>query len=167
MQFSGDSKPCQQWNGPYVEQNVMTHKTLEWNGFHFVVRCWGWVTSALASKWARALQGGVLSSLPALCSLGNIFPLQHFYLCQLPCWMLRDIGSVWTWAWSPGSAFLVMPVFLASGIYPQKTPGPKTKQRVVVPQKDDSGVKAMFKQHRIFHIQTGLRNCRKLFFFLW
>lgn len=27
-QFSGDSKPCQPWNGPYVECNVMTHKTI-------------------------------------------------------------------------------------------------------------------------------------------
>lgn len=45
--------------------------------------------------------------------------------------------------------------------------GLKTKLHVVVSQKDDSSVKPMFKQQRIFHTQTGLRNCWKLFSFPW
>ncbi len=34
-----------------------------WNGFHFVVTCWGRLTGWLAGERARALQGDVLPSL--------------------------------------------------------------------------------------------------------
>lgn len=113
-----------------------------WKAFHFVVMCWGRVTGELARK--SPSRGCSLLS-PCVFSLGNIFPLQHFYLCQLPCWMLRDIGSVWTWVRGSSSTFLVIPAFLASWHLSAEDSGPETKQRIVVSQTDDSSVKAMFK----------------------
>lgn len=78
-----------------------------WNAFHFVVTCWGWLTGRLASQ-QEPFKGLSCPLCLCVCSLGNIFPLQlFFYLCQLPCWMLRDIGCVWTWVRGPALLFLL------------------------------------------------------------
>lgn len=57
-----------------------------------------------------------------------------------------------------GSTFLVTPASSASGIYLQKTRGPKTKQHVVLSQKDDGGVKAVLRQQGIIHTHRGPRS---------
>lgn len=140
-----------------------------WNGFHFVVTCWGRLTGRLASKErARALRRGcpLLSSLsPNVCSLGNIFFHSSIFIYASSPVQCSGISVLSEPEWEVQLCFSCYTCVLSIWHLSAEDTGPKTKHRVLVSQKDDSSVKAMFKQQRIFHTSTGLRNFWKLFFF--
>lgn len=106
---------------------------------------------------------GVSSPSPppssSLHSLGNASPCRYFYLCRIPCRMLWGYWFCRSLSERSTSAFLVIPEFLAFAGFLQPDSGPEMKQHVVASQKDDSHVKATFKQ------QTCPRNSWKTFFF--
>lgn len=166
MQFSGDSKPCQQWNGPYVEPNVMTHKTIGVEYGMASTLLWraedGWQA---ASERERALQEGVLSTplSPSVCVPLEIYFHSSIFIYASSPVECSGILVLSEPEWEVQLYFSCYTCILSIWHLSAEDSGPETKQQVVLSQKDDSSVKAMFKQQRIFHIQTGLRNCWKLF----
>lgn len=169
VQFAGDSKPCQQWNGPCVEQNVMTQKTIgiEYGMaptllWHVEVR-WQAGESACRRqpfKGGRAGGGWGVSSPLSLSPFGNTFSFQLFYLCQLPCRTLRDIGAVEAWVRGPAIHSSLCLSFWAHGIY-----GPTTGRR---PREKEArwlhlrGTSAKPRSNRTAPAQTGPKSPSKL-----
>lgn len=108
-----------------------------WNGFHFVVTRWGRVTGGLASERWRALQGGVLSS-PCL-RLSSLPPVRVLPRISTPAFLfmpspLLNCSGILVlsepWVRGPARLFLVIPAFLASGIYLQKAQAPRQSSRL-------------------------------------
>lgn len=127
---------------------------------------WGWLTGGLASGRTRALHGGVLSSLPVCAPLEIHFHFSIFIYASSPveCSGILVLSEP---EWEVRLYLSCYACVLSIWHLSAEGWGLKTKLHVVVSQKDDSSVKAMFKQQRILHIQTGLKNCWKLFSFPW
>lgn len=91
-----------------------------WNSFHFAVMGWGWLTGGLASRRTRALQGGVLSSLPMCVLPWKYISTPAFLFMPAPLSNAQGYWFCLNLSERSGSTFLVTPAFLASGIYLQK-----------------------------------------------
>lgn len=128
MGFSNDSKWCQQWNGLYVEQNVMTHKTIgvECGRSHFVVTYWGQVTGRERASESTSLGGGP-SPLPLSSSvfLWKYISTPAFLFMPAPLLNAQGYWFCLNLSERSSSTFLVIPAFLASGIYLQKIQAPR------------------------------------------
>lgn len=122
-----------------------------WNGLYFVVTCWGQVAGS-ERKPFMAWGGSPLPRSSIFIYASSPVERSEILVLSEPEWEVQLYFSCYT---------CVLSIWHLSA----EDSGPKTKQHIVVSQKDDSGVKAVFKQQKIFHTQTGLRNCWKVFSF--
>lgn len=124
MRFSGDSEPCQQWNGPYVERNVMTRKTIGVEYGRASTLLWhaedGWQVERRSSELARALQRGrglVGWGLSSRLSL-SVIPWKYistpaFLFMPAPLLNAQGYWFCLNLSERSSSAFLVLPGFFS------------------------------------------------------
>lgn len=146
----------------FNERDVMTHKRIRVEYGTGSTLLWHAEDEWQADERVRALQRwrrrgrGLYISTPAFLFMpAPLLKAQGYWICL----SLSERS---------GSTFLVTPASSASGIYLPRTRGPKTKQRVVLSQKDDGGVKATLQQQGIIHTHSGPRrrwkHLRNLYF---
>lgn len=151
MQFSGDSKPCQQRNGPYVGQNVMTQKTIGVEYGMAPTLLWhvedGWQADKPASEREPFKEGGGVSSPLSPAPLEIHFHSSIFIYASSPveCSGILDLSEP-EWEvrlYFPCSAFRSKHVAFIC----RRLAAPRQSSVLVLSQRDDRGVKKKKKSH--------------------